>query len=88
MMRANRKSYATGAVRAWLKGRHKIRLQQQPFRILVPLRRGAPLFRAIVARSSACDWYRWINSPIVAYPVLLFRFRPLPRDRPKLAELV
>jgi hypothetical protein len=31
MMRANRKSYATGAVRAWLKGRHKIRLQQQPF---------------------------------------------------------
>jgi hypothetical protein len=37
MMRANRKSYATGAVRAWLKGRHKIRLQQQPFRILVPI---------------------------------------------------
>ena len=37
MMRADRKSYATGAVRAWLEGRHKIRLQQQPFRILVPL---------------------------------------------------
>jgi len=31
VMRANRKSYATGAVRAWLRGRHKIRLQQQPF---------------------------------------------------------
>jgi hypothetical protein len=31
VMRANRKSYATAAVRAWLRGRHKIRLQQQPF---------------------------------------------------------
>jgi hypothetical protein len=37
MTRANRKSYATAAVRAWLRGRHKIRLQQQPFSILAPL---------------------------------------------------
>jgi len=37
MMKATPKSYATGSVRAWLRGRHKIRLQQQPFSILAPV---------------------------------------------------
>src|SRR6476660_948998 len=34
VMRANRKSYATDGVRAWLRGHHKIRLQQPPFSIV------------------------------------------------------